>query len=241
MNCPKCHQYVDDNLSFCTHCGEPVQSGLKIDDDLVFSEKEAPPVDRGHGSKIVLIVIAVLIVCVGAVAFFLIIRQNNQQTSAPAQTVTSQGTTAVTEGTTETDSAKLNQNEVPTIAPPETIVPETKAPQTTAAPAFEDALETYARSSGMMEILKQAADAHTTLSVKGEENALRARYRVNLDSSADENSEYFEMLPDTYDNLCAQLDKNVYDMNRQDGIRNAVVEIYVFDSSGKQVYGNTVD
>ncbi|MER2148551.1 MAG: zinc ribbon domain-containing protein [Ruminococcus sp.] len=39
MNCPKCHQHVDDDLSFCTHCGEPVKSGLNIDADLVFSEK----------------------------------------------------------------------------------------------------------------------------------------------------------------------------------------------------------
>ncbi len=30
-------------------------------------------------------------------------------------------------------------------------------------------------------------------------------------------------------------------MNQQDGISNAVLEIYVFDNSGRQVYGNTVD
>ena len=55
MNCPKCHQHVDDDLSFCTHCGEPVKSGLNIDADLVFSEKEAPPTDQRNGAKIVLI------------------------------------------------------------------------------------------------------------------------------------------------------------------------------------------
>ena len=207
MNCPKCHQHVDDDLSFCTHCGEPVKSGLNIDADLVFSEKEAPPTDQRNGAKIVLIIIAVLIVCVGAVAVFVVMRQNDH---------------------------------VPTIAPPETFVPETTIPETTvqpttAAPTMEDMLEDYARSSGMVEILRQAADANTTISVKGEENALRARYRVNLDSTAGENNEYFD------DALCAQLDGTVYDMNQQDGISNAVLEIYVFDNSGRQVYGNTVD
>lgn len=247
MNCPKCHQHVDDDLSFCTHCGEPVKSGLNIDADLVFSEKEAPPTDQRNGAKIVLIIIAVLIVCVGAVAVFVVMRQNDHTSSAQAQTTTTQETSgAATGAATESGNADIKTIEVPTIAPPETFVPETTIPETTvqpttAAPTLEARLEDYARSSGMVEILRQAADANTTISVKGEENALRARYRVNLDSTAGENNEYFETLPDAYDALCAQLDGTVYDMNQQDGISNAVLEIYVFDNSGRQVYRNTVD
>ena len=153
MNCPKCHQHVDDDLSFCTHCGEPVKSGLNIDADLVFSEKEAPPTDQRNGAKIVLIIIAVLIVCVGAVAVFVVMRQNDHASSAQAQaTTTQEASGAATGAATESGNADIKTIEVPTIAPPETFVPETTIPETTvqpttAAPTMEDMLEDYARAA----------------------------------------------------------------------------------------------
>lgn len=243
MNCPKCSKHVEDNLSFCPYCGERVRSGSShiAGVDYVYDETR---VHRHHrrrkkkGSKIILIVIAALIVGIGAISFWVLNRRNNSSASSAA-TSDSAADNRVIVRSPEMPSLAPPVYVPPTTVPATTVPPTTKAPETTAAPGGR--MEEYARSSGMIDLLKDAVDEHTTISVTGEENALRARYRVDLDSAAGENAEYFELLPSTYDDLCARIDKMVYDMNQQSDISNAVLEIYVFDSNGTQVYSNTVD
>lgn len=241
MNCPKCNKYILDNLTVCPHCGETLRINIMIDDDYVFNEVVPEGPEPKSRSKIVLIVIIALIVCIGGIAVWVLTHQNRSSTPVYSPTETTLAETAV-----PTQEATPEPTEAPTTIPPTTVAPTTVAPttqppQTTAAPTPEQRLENYARTSGMVDMLKQAADERTKISVKGEENALRARYRVDLDSTAGENAAYFELLPNTYNDLCARMDRMVYDMNQQSDISNAVLEVYVFDSNGRQVYANTVD
>ena len=233
MNCPKCKRYILDNLTTCPHCGETLRINIMIDDDFVFNEATPEGPEPRSISRIILIVIVVLILGIGGVAVWVLTHQNPGSTT-PVYTPT-EATQEVTEVPTQAVT------EAPTTVPPTTVPPTTQAPQTTAALSQQERLEEYARTSGMVDMLRQAADEHTTLSVKGEENALRARYRVDLDYTASENTEYFQLLPNTYNDLCARMDKMVYDMNQQSDINNAVLEVYVFDSNGIQVFARTVD
>jgi len=238
MNCPKCNKYILDNLTSCPHCGETLRINIMIDDDFVFNEVVPEEPEPKSKYKIVLIVIIALILCIGGVAAWVLTHQSPSTTPVYKPTEATQTEAAATQA----DTAVVTQAQTaPATAAPTTVAPATQAPQTTAAISPEQRLEEYARTSGMLDMLKKAADEHTTISVKGEENALRARYRVDLDSSLGENTEYFELLPNTYNDLCSQMDRMIYDMNRQSDINNAVLEVYVFDSNDKQVYSRTVD
>ena len=93
----------------------------------------------------------------------------------------------------------------------------------------------------MLKTLLAAADDKTSVSATAEHNILLVNYRIEEDSASADQTEYFEKQKENYENLSKKMDKPVYQMKKDSGVPEAVLEIHVVDRNDVEVYSNIID
>ena len=243
MNCPKCNHPVKQGQSVCENCGETIMTTPVMDGNLVYYPEELTRKKRGISKKTMMVI--ALIAVVLAVAAFLAVMYfstENKQPPSPSTADSAATTVAVTDAPTAAPTEAPTA--APTAAPTEasTDAASSAAPTSPAAPQTEEEkLVNYLETSGMLKTLLAAADDKTSVSATAEHNILLVNYRIEEDSASTDQTEYFEKQKENYENLSKKMDKPVYQMKKDSGVPEAVLEIHVVDRNDVEVYSNIID
>ena len=250
MDDPKQMHFDDETLE--REFSDPKEA-LDYDGDLVFSEENKPPVDRGttdlvgaenmsakkNGGRgvVFLVIAAVLLVCSAVFAVLMFMRMNNSNNSKTEEPVASASVedstaTGVNEGTTN-DSVTQPATETatqPSSAPAsEPAATQATAPQATGPSGAPMSLEDYFRSSDGYALIKniQASnDFHV------EDNTVMIAIHYDGDAKSDDEAEKkkFENYIAELESICTQLEQKITPMRQATGVDDAIIYIEAFDS-----------
>ena len=230
MDDPKQMHFDDETLE--REFSDPKEA-LDYDGDLVFSEENKPPVDRGttdlvgaenmspkkNGGRgvVFLVIAAVLLVCSAVFAVLMFMRMNSSNGVNGGATKDS-----ATQPATETATQPATQ---PSSAP----APETTAPQATGPSGAPMSLEDYFRSSDGYALIKniQASnDFHV------DDNTVMIAIYYDGDAKSDDDAEKkkFENYIAELENVCTELEKTIIPMRQATGVDDAIIYIEAFDS-----------
>ena len=249
MDDPKQMYFDDETLE--REFSDPKEA-LDYDGDLVFSEENKPPVDRGttdpagvknmsakkNGGRgvVFLVIAAVLLVCSAVFAVLMFMRMNssnNSKTEDPVASATVEDSTAtgVNSGATEAPATQpATETETqPTAQPSSAPAAETTAPQATGPSGAPVSLEDFFRSSDGYALIKNIQarnDFHVS------DNTVMIELHYDGDAKSDDEAEKkkFENYIAELETVCTELEKSVTPMREATGVDDAILYIEAFDS-----------
>ena len=249
MDDPKQMHFDDETLE--REFSDPKEA-LDYDGDLVFSEENKPPVDRGtadlvgaenmspkkNGGRgvVFLVIAAVLLVCSAVFAVLMFMRMNNSSNSKTEEPVASASVedstaTGVNGGSTK-DSATQPATETatqPATQPSSAPASEPTSPQATGPSGAPMSLEDFFRSSdgyALIKKLQASNDFHV------DDNTVMIAIYYDGDAKSDDDAEKkkFENYIAELENVCTQLEKTITPMRQATGVDDAIIYIEAFDS-----------
>ena len=243
MDDPKQMYFDDETLE--REFSDPKEA-LDYDGDLVFSEENKPPVDRGttdlfgaenmspkkNGGRgvVFLVIAAVLLVCSAVFAVLMFMRMNNSgKTEEPVASTSVEDITAtgVNGGATK-DSATQPATETET-QPSSAPAPETTAPQATGPSGAPMSLEDYFRSSDGYALIKNI-QARNDFHVDNNQVMIDLHYDGDAKSDDEAEKKKFENYIAELENVCTELEKTIIPMRQATGVDDAILYIEAFDS-----------
>lgn len=252
MNCPYCHRPIPDGQTKCENCGRSIVRDPRVTGEHVYPRQKLPrkPLTIKQKERLVIIVLAALCVIAAIVALIVLLNSNKKPSSSAVTTTVAVTTQAPTLAPTTAPPTTPPATTAPVTTAPATTAPETTAAATTVpvtseattAPlTSEQLLMDYAKKSGMLKTLQDAADDKTKVEVKAERNQLFADYVIDADATDRTQEEYFSTVKANFESLKAQLDRPVYDMKTESGVENAVLQITVVDRNRAEVFSAVIN
>lgn len=234
MKCPKCNHTVSEGQTVCEHCGEPIVTEESEGDlGFVYSRRSSKRKKSDkYKRNLVIIVVAALVLFAVVIGVIGVRRfRNKKEPTLPAY-LTSAPITSEPETTVRPTSA-------PKAVITETTVPPTTEPDHSAE--YEEKLGAYIRKTGLYNTMSSAVDGNTELSLAVERNMIMATYRVHADVNNGEDEEYIRTRAADFEEVCAQLDRYVYDMKNESGVPTAVLQVTAFDEKSNIIFSKYID